>query len=139
MVQRAGALLVLVLLIAAASAHAGPNMKEGLWEVTVRMEMAGMPGMPSMKHVQCMTKEEMVPQRHGEEEKDCRITKQKIKGDTVVWDASCDTPEGVMRFHGEVTYSGDSFSGTLKMKGSDGEPMEMTQHISGVWIGECKR
>jgi hypothetical protein len=43
---------VLCLASAAAHAAAGPNMKPGLWEVTVKMEMLGMPPRTSQR---CIT------------------------------------------------------------------------------------
>ena len=44
---------------------AAPNMREGMWEITMKMEMAGMPGgMPPQVMKQCMTKKDVEnPQR----------------------------------------------------------------------------
>lgn len=39
---------------------AAPNMKEGLWEITVRTEMQGLPGgMPPQTVQQCITQKEL--------------------------------------------------------------------------------
>ena len=38
--------------------------------------------------------------------------------------------------NGKITYKGDRFDGEIKIKTPNG--MEMTEHISGKRIGECK-
>ena len=41
-------------------AGSGPNLQEGLWEITSKMEMMGM-NIPTVKHNQCITKKNAVP------------------------------------------------------------------------------
>jgi hypothetical protein len=49
-----------MLLVAASAQSATPNMKEGLWEVTVKMDMPGMPGnMPAQTTQRCVTAKDM--------------------------------------------------------------------------------
>ncbi len=111
------------------------NMKEGLWQITMTMEMPGMPmQMPPQTYTHCLTKKDMVPQK-GEPNQECRMVKRDIEGDTVTWVMECKTSEGTAVFNGKVTYKGDSFEGIIKMKQSG---MEMTQNLKGKWIGECK-
>ncbi len=114
----------------------GLNMKEGKWEITVAMQATGkMPfQMPPQTFTQCITKENTVPQK-VEPNQDCKITKQEVKGDTVSWTAECKTPEGPVITDGTVTYKGTTFDGMIKIKQKD---MEITQNMSGKWIGECK-
>ena len=117
-------------------ADSGPNMKDGLWEITTKMEMEGMPmKMPAMTHSQCITKKNAVPagSQPGQE---CKIVENHISGDIVTWKMECDTPEGNVRATGEITYAGDIFEGTIKMQM---QGMEMLQHLSGKWIGECSQ
>jgi hypothetical protein len=116
---------------------AAPEMKEGLWEITVRMEAPGMPmHMPAFKHTQCMRKENMVPeaprQQQGEQ---CRIIKSNIKGNTVSWVVECDAPEGKTRGDGAVTYHGDRFEGVSHFQQGG---VKMTQRMTGKWLGPCK-
>ncbi len=111
------------------------NMKEGLWQITMTMEMPGMPmQMPPQSYTHCLTKKDMVPQKE-EPNQECRMVKRDIEGDTVTWVMECKTSEGTAVFNGKVTYKGDSFEGIIKMKQSG---MEMTQNLKGKWIGECK-
>lgn len=126
------ALLLASLFLPAAVLWAGPNMKEGLWEITTRMEVEGI-SMPPQTHTQCLTKEDMIP-RYSQPGQECKITKQVTEGDTVSWVAKCETEEGTTSIKGKVTYKGNSFEGVITMK-QGGE--EMTSYISGHWIGEC--
>ncbi|RME65822.1 MAG: DUF3617 family protein, partial [Nitrospirae bacterium] len=66
---------------------AGPNMKEGLWEITTEMQMPGMPmAMPGQTFRQCIDKKHMVPsQKNGK----CKMLSQKTKGSTVTWHMRC--------------------------------------------------
>jgi len=111
------------------------NMKEGLWQITMTIEMPGMPmQMPPQTYTHCLTKKDMVPQKE-EPNQECRMVKRDIEGNTVTWVMECKTSEGTAVFNGKVTYKGDSFEGIIKMKQSG---MEMTQNLKGKWIGECK-
>jgi hypothetical protein len=117
-------------------AGSGPNMQEGLWQITIKMEMPGMPmSMPTMTHTQCITNENMVPRGSPQQADECKITETKVEGDTVIWTMECDSPEGKARSTGKITYSGDTFKGTIKMTM---QGMETIQHISGQRIGNCK-
>jgi len=112
-----------------------PNMKEGLWEITMTMEMPGMPvQMPPQTHTQCITKKNMVPQKEDPNQ-ECKMIKHDIKGDTVTWVVECETPEGKALMNGRVTYKGNTFDGTVKITQAG---MDMTQKMKGKWIGECE-
>ena len=124
-------------------AFAEVNLHEGLWEITTKMEMQGMPmKMPARKHTQCLTKKNMlktmVPKEQAQEE-ECKITDTKISGNTVTWVMKC-VGEDAMEVTGKTTYHGDTFEGTITMISNDPEEgrMKMINHISGRRIGECK-
>jgi hypothetical protein len=114
----------------------GPNMKEGMWEVTMRMEVSGMQ-MPPQTYTQCLSPKEAVPQpRQKESAQECKTVKQDVTGDTVTWKVECKTKEGIAVSDGTITYKGDTMQGTITMaQGS----MKATQHLSGRWIGPCKK
>lgn len=113
----------------------GLNMKDGLWEITSRLEMPGMPmEMPAQTYTQCITRKDSVPK--GQNAEDCKILKKETRGDTVIWDMECSTPEGRMRMQGEITYAGTSFKGTVRMQSADG--MDMLNKMSGRRVGDCK-
>ncbi|MEA3223190.1 MAG: DUF3617 domain-containing protein [Thermodesulfobacteriota bacterium] len=119
-------------------ADSGPNMKEGLWEITTKIEMPGME-MPAMKHTQCITKDALVPQssQPGQGGQECKITETKVDGNTVTWAIECNDQGGKMKGTGKITYKGDSFEGVMTMSMPQAN-MEMTSHISGRRIGDCK-
>ena len=119
-------------------ATAAPDMKEGFWEITSTMNMPGMPmAMPAVSFSQCLTKEDMVPQK-AEPDQNCKITKQKTSGNTVTWSMKC-TGEAPMESTGKITYSGNSFQGSMEMTINNPGmgPMHMTQKMSGKRLGPC--
>lgn len=133
-------LFVIILFLISGNALAGPNMNEGLWEITIKIEMPGIPmQMPLQTYTHCLTKKDMVPQKE-EPNQECKIIKTDIKGDTVSWVIECKTREGTAVSNGKVTYKGNTFEGVIKMSMPEGRrgSMEMTQHMRGRWIGQCR-
>ncbi len=127
---------VMAMLLFSCTAQKGPNMKEGMWEITMRMEVPGMPVQMSPRtYTQCLTSKEAVPQQ-GEPNQGCKIIKQDIKGDTVTWAVECKTSEGTAVSDGRITYKGDTFEGVINMTQKD---MKATQRLSGRWIGKCEK
>ena len=129
-------LFLISLLLFSCTVQKGPNMKEGLWEITVKMDIPGMPvQMPPRTSTQCLTPKEAVP-KPKEENNTCEIVKKDIKGDTVSWSVECKTKEGIAVSDGTITYKGEAFEGVITMKQRD---MKAIQHLSGRWIGQCKK
>jgi hypothetical protein len=131
-------LFALILLCAAGTAHpADVDMKEGDWEISseTSMMMEGM-SMPSManKSTYCLTREDPVPK--SEKDKDCRIVKQKVVGNTVSWRMECKKGEG----EGEISYRGTTYNGFFKMKMVDeGQTMTMNMKLAGKYLGPCPK
>jgi hypothetical protein len=131
-------LFALILLCAAGTAHpADVDMKEGDWEISseTSMMMEGM-SMPSManKSTYCLTREDPVPK--SEKDKDCRIVKQKVVGNTVSWRMECKKGEG----EGEISYRGTTYNGFIKMKMVDeGQTMTMNIKLAGKYLGPCPK
>lgn len=127
-------------------AHAAaPNMKEGLWEVTVKTEMPGMPaGMPPQTMQQCITKKDLedpsktTPGGQGPDKR-CRMTDYNLQGNTATWKVVCEG-DNAMTGSGTVTYSGTSYTGkqTMSMK-VEGKPLNMTATFSGRHLGDCRK
>lgn len=143
--------LVIAPLLAAAfysmSTHAAsPNMKEGLWEITMKMEMPGMPaGMPPQIMQQCITKKDMEDPRKtapgGTDPKDsrCQVSDYKLQGNTATWNMAC-KGENAMTGSGSITYSGTSYSGTNKMTMTrGGKNQTMSMQYSARHLGDCKK
>ncbi len=132
--------VIFMFLFSSISCEKGPNMKEGLWEITMTMEIPGMQmQMSPQTYTHCLTKKDMVPQKE-EPVQECKMIKHNVKGDTVTWVIECKTPEGTAVSNGDITYRGDTFDGIVEVsmpRGSGGD-MEMTQKMSGKWIGQCK-
>ena len=127
--------IILLTAISITFAASGPNIKEGLWEITTKTKIPGME-MPPMKHTQCITKNDLVPQS-SQPGQECKITETKVIGNTVTWTMQCKTQGGEMKGTGKITYSGDSFEGTIIISMPQAN-MKITTHISGKRIGDCK-
>ena len=104
-----------------------------LWEVTMKMEMPGMPAMPAQTSQVCKLKGDRDPSKSADKGSDCKVVDSKQSGNRSTWKAVCTKPDP-MTLLGDVTYSGDRYQGTIKVTGSD---MEMTQNLSGKKIGNC--
>ena len=138
---------VLAIAVLSGGAHAAtPNMKDGLWEITMKMEMPGMPaGMKPQVVRQCITKKDLEDPRKtapsGGDPKDnrCQVTDYKMQGNTASWNMAC-KGDGAMTGSGTATYSGTSYSGTNKMTmNRGGKAQTMTMQYSGRHLGECKK
>lgn len=124
--------------IACSSAPSGPNLKDGRWEISSKLEMTPMPfHMPPVTFTQCLSRTDYVPQQtQTDGPNPCTLTDNKVKDDTVSWTMVCDTPNGKSSSTGSITYHGDSFEGVIKIEAGNSMP-EMTQRMSGRRIGNC--
>lgn len=137
-----------VLAVPGLCAAAAGQMNPGQWEVTVRMEMPGMPPQAQQTHTvsQCITPELARNPRatvenfntHAEGEVKCTMSNFNVSGDTTTWSVDCtgDHPahmDGEMILEGNAAYHGST---KMTLPGPHGK-MIMTQAISGRRIGEC--
>ena len=110
---------------------------DDLYEVTIKMEMVGMPmQMPAMTQRSCVKKgasdADAVPHRDN-----CNVTNARRDGNKVTFSMVC-TGRDAMTGNGEMTYGGDGYAGTIRLKGKmEGQDMEMTQAITGRRVGAC--
>ena len=71
--------------------------RDGRWEVSMQMEMPGMPAMAPFKSEQCVTKEQAndpqsaVPPQGANS--DCKSENTKTTGNKVTWSMRCTTPD----------------------------------------------
>ena len=130
--------LMVVLLMSAvgfAFAGSGPDIHEGLWEITVDLEMAGMPmKMPPSTFTQCIKKDSAIP-RNDQPGQQCVQKDVKVKGNTVSWTMECDNPGGKMEGKGVITYDKEKMDGQMTMKG---QGMQMLTHFKGHRIKACE-
>jgi len=137
---------LLIAIVLSGIAHAAaPNMKEGLWEITTKMEMPGMPvGMPPQVMQQCFTRNDLEDPRKtvpsgGPGDSSCQMTDYKMQGNTATWNMAC-RGEGAMTGSGSITYGGTSYTGANRMTMTQGGYAQtMTMQYSGRHLGECKK
>jgi len=126
----AAAMAVTIFLPGAALAQGSDD----LWEVTTKMEMAGMPmAMPPQISRVCSAKnrkgEDYVPKRDN-----CKMAESNSSGGKVTYKMVCDQ----LTAAGEITYSADKYEGKTHMTGTmDGHPVDMMQTYSGKRVGDC--
>ncbi len=110
---------------------------DDLWEVTAKMEMAGMPfAMPPQTSRVCVQKgkqtEAMAPQ-----DKNCRMQDLRQSGNRTTFQVVC---EGKDRMTGtaDFTHAVDSYQGIMRFQGvMDGRQVDMTQNLAGRKVGAC--
>ena len=130
---------VRLILAAAFGAAAAPVLAQGgpdeLWNMSTRMEMAGMPAQ-AMNHQVCMQKGETQPEKMSQD-KNCKVTEQRQVGNTFTWKVVC-TGRDAMAGEGRMTRSGNAMDGRMRLQGkSGGETMDMTIVYSGKLAGGC--
>lgn len=126
---------VFLFLAAAAGPASSQEMQPGLWEITARMEMAGM-AMPPTTVQQCIrdaSPESVVPQMPN-----CTVTSRSASGNTVRWSVRCQEGGMNMTGNGEMTLQGTTSDGVLNMTlDQGGQRQQMTQRYTGRRVGTC--
>ncbi len=114
-----------------------PQGKDELWDVTTKMEMAGMPmAMPAQSSRVCVEKgnDEAVVPRNEE----CRMTESSRSGNRFSFKMACKNRNSDYTGTGEITYTANGYDGKMRMAGKmEGEPMEMTMTYAGTRAGRC--
>ena len=138
------ALIGLFCLCYAGAALAEPNIREGLWEITIKMEMAGNPGdtFPPTTQTLCLTDKNKLPELLQQDQA-CQITDTKTQGNEASWKMKCRSQANLITGSGKITYKGDRFDGIIHIRMQQAEaepqaaPMKLTQHIQGRYSGKC--
>ena len=145
LMQRIGALLVAGLLSLAAQAG-GYNIKPGMWETTMEMEIVGLP--PEMARMmpqkQPETERECVQSRDFEFKaedmgEECTFNKIEESASRVVWEIKCQTEAGTSTGKGEANYRGTTTDGWFEMdvQGGPMGGMKMRSTFKGKRVGSC--
>jgi hypothetical protein len=122
--------MVLAAGVIVASVSAQGPMREGRWETTMQMQMAGMTMAPT-KTASCITKEQLkdpsktVPSSAP----GCTISDYRVTGTKTTWKTVCKDMEGT----GEMVFKGDTYEGQIVVT----MPHQMTMKISGKRLGDC--
>lgn len=134
------ALLTLSGLTLAAGA---PIAQEGLWEITTKTTMPGMPmQMPAHTMQHCFSKEDFakgdktVPQQS---EQKCEMVDKRMSGNKFSYKMVCSGRQK-MTITGEVIYSKTSYQSTAQTEMMlNGQPMRMNAESSARRLGDCTR
>ena len=122
----------LSLAIAPVQAQGGPDE---LWNMSTRMEMAGMPAQ-ALNHQVCMKKGETQPDTMSQD-RNCKATEQRKVGNTFTWKVVC-TGANAMTGEGQMTRSGNAMNGRMRLQGKSGDmTMDMTMVYTGKLAGGC--
>ncbi len=142
--QRLAAVLAIAALAASASVLAQPKtFKPGpgpdeLWDITMKMEMPGMPmAMPAQAMQMCMKKDRKAESVVPPQDENCRTTDIRTTGNRVTFKVVC-TGDPPMSGTGDITSTATTYEGVMTMKSTRrGQEMEMTQKFSGRKVGTC--
>jgi hypothetical protein len=137
------ALLSCAALSVVADGHAATGMQAGMWEITTKTEMPGMPmAIPPQTMRHCYTQKDVEDGKgavsRGSDDKNCQVKDYQLKGNGATWTLEC-RGENAMTGTGTMTFGANSYTGGMKMKMEQGgQTMDMTMSWSGTRVGECK-
>ena len=124
---------------------AGPDFKEGEWGVSYRMEVVGMPfPMPPItaSKIMCLDKNNYVPD-NSQQGQNCKVSDQKVNGNTVTWTMRCRAQERIIEGHGKITYNGDRYDGVMDAKlistDSQAPAVGYKYTMQGQRVGACSK
>ena len=120
---------------------AAPVMEPGMWEVSTKMTLVGMPmEMPPQVVRHCYREEHLKdPKSVVPQGQECKADAASLSGNTVSWRASCKIDGESMAGDGRITFSGKSYVGKAQLVGKvEGMAMQMNVSYSGKRIGACK-
>ena len=137
-------LLLLALAAAPVWAADHPMTTPGLWEISVQMQMSGMPyAMPPRTVQQCVTQQMLdrnkgVPDPQTRPGSQCKLDGVQHSGGTTKWAMTC-SGETPMHGEGSMTYdSASAYHGEMHLvMDMHGRQTEMTQTMQGKRIGDC--
>lgn len=125
-----------------ALAQAPSPMREGNWEISMKMEMPGMPmEMPPIKVTQCVTQAQLkdpqsaIPKGIQEGNSDCKVSEYKLSGTTATWKMVCTKPQA-MTGTGEIAYAGETYKGKVVLD-MNGTMMNMS--FDAKRLGDCTK
>ena len=124
----------------AVNAHAD-GVRGGQWRITTQMTITGMPVViPPVTVTQCVTPKDGVP-RPSAQQGSCEVSDIKAEGNKFSWHVKC-SGQRPGEGSGQVTYDGDKMNGQMTMQMQNprsGQPMTVTQTITGQRVGDCPK
>jgi len=111
------------------------DLKPGMWEHTVSIDMPGLPFTPpSVTTRSCMSPADAVPGSAGGGRQNCSEPEVQVHGNTVKWKITCSSKAGTSVSEGTVTYSTTSYQGESTSTTQSGM---MHSKMSGEYVGTC--
>ena len=114
-----------------------PQGKDELWDVTSKMEMAGMPfAMPAQSNRVCIERGNdagTIPRNEG-----CTVVESSRAGNRFTYKMACKDRKSDYIATGETSWAGNGYQGKMRMVGKmDGEQMDMSMSYTGARAGSC--
>jgi hypothetical protein len=140
MTTRFSSILLLVLGVSwSALAQGASPMREGNWELSMKINLPGMEGAPPVKQTQCLTAAMLkdpasaMPSGPGA---DCKVSDYKQTANVATYKVACSQPVA-LNATGEMRYSGtDAYTGTITI---DMGGQNMVVAIDAKRIGDCAK
>ena len=114
-------------------------MREGNWELSMKMNLDGLQGAPPMKQTQCLTAAMLknpssaMPSGPG---LNCKMTDYKFENSISTYKLACTEPV-VINAVGELKYLGsDAYTGTLTL---DLGGQDLVLGIDAKRVGDCEK
>lgn len=136
-------ILVLGVSITATAWASGLKLQPGLWQLTTKMTVSGMPfAMPprTLTLKKCLTRDQIQhPWREYQKRKNCKQSGLKLTGNSASWQLAC-TGENAMQGEGSMRIdSPTKYHGQMTMTGRDGgQTMKTHVEFSAHRVGACK-
>jgi hypothetical protein len=123
-------------------AVAAEAIKPGRWQFTSQLQAAAAPasaksaGGAKATYTSCIASDNAVPTELGPQ---CKLDSSERHGARLVWSMTCTNSQNSVRSHGEARYRGDTMEATMTshLPGAGGTASDMTQHITGHYLGAC--
>jgi hypothetical protein len=135
--------LLCLILSQIAAADALPDIKEGLWELTFKSNIAAQPtSMPSIAYTSqhCLNRQTAGDPQTILQNNQCEILNLKQQATQITWDMRCQQQSIQMTGDGKVDYTHESFNGTftMNMQGEGAGALKITTQTTGRYLGNCK-
>lgn len=120
-----------------------PDIKEGLWELTFKSEIAAQPtSMPSIAYSSqhCLNRQTAADPKTLLRHNQCEILNLNQQATQVSWNMRCQQQGIQMTGDGKVDYSHESFNGSfnMRMQGEGAGALTITTQTTGRYLGNCQ-
>jgi hypothetical protein len=115
------------------------DFKDGRWRVVIETETRGMAVKipPKYQYEHCLAQKDFKPDLtplHAS----CRTTDTVTDDDGISWKFACRERGANVHGHGRLKFSGTRFHGILSTISEYPERFEVTQKLSGRYLGACR-